>query len=163
MARRICTNQHGETMLTSSNARTILHVDDDDSILRLVAKRLTEHDFRVVSLNDPTRAIDEIVQRQIRVALLDIAMPARSGIDVLRDIKDFDGGIQVLMLTGIVTVSSVLKTFRFGAEACFFKPMTDFEPLVSALNDTFRKIDRWWNTLQILAHQRRELEQLAEI
>lgn len=143
-----------------SAKRVILHVDDDSQVTRLVGRKLQGHAFEVISLNDPTLAIDELGRTQARIALIDIDMPGINGLDLLRQIKAYDGGIQVIILTGVVTMTSVLQSLRLGAEACFFKPITDFTPLVTALEDAHTKLERWWVTLEELSHRRRAEQQL---
>lgn len=138
-----------------NSERSVLHVDDDQQVTRVVAERLAVHGYQVTWLNDPARAVKELMQNQWRVVLLDIDMPGINGLDLLREIKAYDGGIQVIMLTGVVTLSSILQSFRWGAEACLFKPLETIEPLLEALEDTFRKIDRWSATLEELSRRRR--------
>ncbi len=139
--------------------RAVLHIDDDPQVTRLVAARLRRHGYEVTSLTDPRGALRELMQNQWRVVLLDIDMPGVNGLDLLREIKAYDGGVQVIMLTGVVSMNTLLQSFRLGAEACLFKPLTDDRPLLDALADTFRKIDRWWETLEELS--RRRCEELA--
>ncbi len=91
-----------------------------------------------------------LLDSSIRVCSLDIEMPRINGIDLLRDIKQYDGGIQVVMLTGLVTLSTVLDSMRFGAEGCLFKPVSDFEPLCEVLQAAFNKNERWWRALHDL-------------
>ncbi len=136
--------------------KAILHIDDDPQVTRFVGARLKAHGYRVTSLNDPRIALRELMQNQWRVVLLDIDMPGVNGLDLLREIKAYDGGIQVLMLTGVTSMNSLLQSFRFGAEACLFKPLNDYQPLFDALDDTFRKIDRWWDALEELSQRRCE-------
>jgi len=136
--------------------RSILHIDDDPQVTRIVAERLQLHGYQVTSLNDPYQAIATLSQMRFRVVLLDIDMPQLNGLDLLHEIKRYDGGIQVIMLTGMVTLTAVLESFRSGAEACFFKPLVSLDPLLEALGDTFRKIDRWWGTLADLSERRRD-------
>ncbi len=135
--------------------RTILHVDDDPSILRIVRKILIAEDYDVVSLDDPTLITKRRLETGARVVLLDLEMPQIDGLSVLRDIKTQDGGVEVIMLTGIVSMSTVLQSMRWGAEACVFKPIIDRQPLLSALKAAFDKIDRWWATLDELNARRR--------
>jgi len=59
--------------------REILHVDDDPLMTRIVAGRLQPYGYRIVSLNDPTEAINELIHKNRRVVLLDIDMPIVSG------------------------------------------------------------------------------------
>jgi two-component system response regulator GlrR len=142
--------------------RSIIHVDDDPALSRMVAHRLKSKGIEVHSINDPTKALDEILKRNCRLVLLDIDMPKINGIELLRQIKHADGGVQAIMLTGVVALSSALETYRIGAEACFFKPLEKIEPLVDAINDTFRKIDRWWETMNRLSQQLRNSRPAAE-
>ncbi|MBN2022133.1 MAG: response regulator [Pirellulales bacterium] len=136
--------------------RMILHVDDDPQITRLIAEHLHNAGYEVTSLNDPTQAMKELISSQHRVIVLDIDMPRINGLDLLQEIKAYDGGIQVIMLTGVVTLTTVLRSFRLGAEACFFKPLLTPEPFLEAVHDVFGKIDRWWATLEDLSHRRHQ-------
>jgi DNA-binding NtrC family response regulator len=114
--------------------------------------------YEVVSLNDPQQVLGELICHGYRIVLLDIDMPGIDGIDMLRRIKEYDGGVQVIMLTGLVTLSNAMAAFRRGAEACFFKPLEDYTPLVNAIEATFHKIDHWWQALHELTRQRRQVE-----
>ena len=131
--------------------RRILHVDDDPQITSLVAHLLTRYGFTVAAVHYPCEVIRELPRFQERVVLLDIDMPRMNGLELLKDIKTFDGSIQVVMLTGMVTMTTVLQSLRMGAEACFFKPVADAVPLADALNSCFQKIDRWWVALDELS------------
>ncbi|MEM9353932.1 MAG: response regulator [Planctomycetota bacterium] len=144
-----------------SNDRRILHVDDDPAITKLIAKRLESFGYEVTSVNDPTEAMSELVRGQYRLVILDIDMEDKNGLELLEDIKAHDGGIQVIMLTGLVSVTTVLETLRRGAEACFFKPLDDIEPFVAAVGDTFTKIDRWWGSLNDLVRRRKSGAELT--
>ena len=139
--------------------REILHVDDDPQITRLVAAQLAPYGYHVEPLGDSTRVIDELVHGKQRVVLLDIDMPDVNGLEVLHRIKEYDAGIQVIMLSGIVTLSDALQALRGGAEACFFKPVEEIEPLVEAIEGAFRKIDHWWEALRDLTRRKSERTQ----
>ena len=141
--------------MAAHRSRVVLHVDDDPAMTRFIGHFLTRYGFETRAVNDPQLAIPELLRSEARVVLLDIDMPGINGLDLLRKIKECDGGVQVIMLTGIVNLTSVLDTLRSGAEACFFKPLQDITPLIEALNDTFRKLDRWVLTIQQLQQQRR--------
>lgn len=145
------------------NARVLLHVDDDPIFTRLVAQKLTSRGFEVISLNDPTQALELLNNQPIRVVLLDIDMPGTDGTTLLRQIKQFDGGIQAVMLTGLVSQNSVLNSFRGGANACFFKPITDWTVLIESLVTSFDKIDHWCEVLSNLTNERRTEHELQPV
>ena len=144
--------------------RQILHVDDDPLLTAMVAKRLQAYGYQTTPLHDPQEVIRELPRFQERVMLLDIDMPGVNGMDLLKQVKASDSGILVVMLTGLTTMNTVLRSLHLGAEACFFKPLTDYDPLADALADCFRKIDRWWAVLNDLATRRKaEWEQRAAV
>lgn len=137
----------------------LLHVDDDPQFARIVAARLARFDYEVVAECEPRQALTRIARGQFRVVLLDIDMPHLGGLELLQQIKAYDGGIQVIMVTSVATMTTILQSLRLGAEACLFKPLTDIEPLVGAIDDAYRKLDRWWLTLEDLSRRRRQAEQ----
>ncbi len=138
-----------------NDKRTILHVDDDPQITRILAARLTALGYEVTSLNDPRQALEELDRSHQRLVLLDIDMPHVNGLDLLQEIQTEYGGTQVIMLTGLVTMQTLLQSFRCGAEFCMFKPITDMEPLLEVIDRTFWKLDQWWTALDHLSQEKR--------
>ncbi len=126
----------------------VLHVDDDASILSLVSRKLSLQGIKVVSISDPLKAIDAISESGARIVLLDIDMPVKDGLQLLQEIKQLDGGVQVIMCTGMVSMHTVLRSIELGAEACIFKPIVDLNEVSQAVERAFEKIDRWWTALQ---------------
>ena len=143
--------------------RTVLHVDDDRSMLHLVRKRLECDGYQMISLEQPERLIETLLKHDCRVVLLDVQMPTHNGLDLLSQIKQYDGGIQVIMLTGLVSMNTVLESLRRGAEACLFKPVRQFDDILHALSTTFEKLDRWWETLEELNERRCEQRETAPV
>ncbi len=137
-----------------SGNHEILHVDDDPQFTRLVQARLKSYGIATCPLNEPRECVDRVTYDGYRLVLLDIDMPDVDGLQLLADIKRHDGGIQVVMLTGLVTLPVALRSFRLGAEACLFKPIEDFGPLVDTIHCTFRKIDGWQRTVAELTERR---------
>ncbi len=132
-------------------SRKLLHIDDDEPFTRLLAHRLGQHGYQLDALHDPMLALAELANDEHRVVLLDINMPGVNGLELLRQIKRSDGSIQVIMLTAQVGVDVILQSLRCGAEGCFFKPLTDIEPLLDCLDLTFRKLQRWQDAINQLS------------
>ena len=141
-------------MSNDSKNRTILHVDDDPGLLRIVAAQLEKKGYEVVSLAEPEKTLDVLHSSGATLVLLDIDMPGIDGLDLLKQVKQDDGGLQVIMLTGLVSMSTALRSLRWGAEACLFKPIEDWEPLLTAVEAAFDKIDRWWHCLEELRQRK---------
>ncbi len=136
---------------------TILHVDDDKCMLRFVKKLLSGFDYDVVSVQDSSQALDALAASNARLVILDIDMPEIDGLTLLEHIKTYDGGVLVIMLSGVVTMMTALEAMRMGAEACVFKPINDLQPLQSAIEAAFLKIESWENAIREL-EQRRSAE-----
>ncbi len=141
--------------------RKILHVDDDSDMLRLVSTKLSSHGYKITSVDDPTVVPGIIFQSGARLVLLDIDMPHVNGITLLKQIKQVDGGIQAVMLTSLVSMGTALESMRAGAEACLFKPITDFGPLLMTLDLAYGKIDRWRQSLKDLRELKESHPELA--
>ncbi len=133
--------------------KAILHVDDDPQFTRLVAQRLSSLGYEVTSLNDPTQALRVLADSCHRLVLLDIAMPTVNGLDLLRQIKTSCGGTQVIMLTGVVSMQTLLQSYRWGAEYFVFKPLAGMGPLVNAVEKVFQKIDHWWAATEYVGRE----------
>ena len=133
----------------------VLHVDDDPSMTALISHILRRNGIACDELNDPTKAMSLIRDRNYRVVIIDLEMPELHGLELLEKIKQYDGGINVVVLTGVVSQSSVVRSLRRGASACVFKPLQDPQLLLETIDRAFENIDRWWNTLRELIRLRR--------
>ncbi len=142
--------------------KTVLHVDDDPSQFPIVAALLEKRGYQVHTTDSPDDVESALLRTGARIVLLDIDMPGKDGLTLLKEIKQNDGGIQVIMVTGMVTMATILRAMRWGAEACIFKPITDPTALLEALDATEAKIRRWWRAVEELTQQRRGLEQRIE-
>ncbi len=142
---------------TLDTSRVVLHIDDDPLTTQLIGKALAAHGIESASISHSEQAIKRLLAGQHRVVILDIETPGMDSLEMLRRIKDFDGGIQVIMLTELVNISTVVQSIAMGAEAWFFKPLEDVGTLVEAIESAFSRTDRWWKTLRTLASRRREI------
>lgn len=140
--------------------RVVLHVDDDPMFTRLVSAMLERSGYESEAIHNPLETIDAIQQGQHRIVLLDIHMPKRSGLQILSDIKSFDAGIQVIMLTGLVNETTILEAMHGGALQCLFKPVTSPEKIIEAVDNAWKSTESWWRTMHDLT-ERRKAEELA--
>lgn len=129
-------------------SRKVIHVDDDPAILRIVEHVLARRGYSVISVSDSNLALDALQTHGAKLVILDLDMPGKNGLELLEEIKEIDGSIQVLMLTGLVSMDTILRATRLGAEECQFKPIEDFEELGKAVDRAYDKMLRWWKTFR---------------
>ena len=122
--------------------RTVLHVDDDPDMLDLVRNVLRNRGYKVVSVSDPLLALPTLKKAGTKVVLLDIDMPGKDGISVLKEIKEYDGSIRVIMVTGLVTMGVLNQAARLGAEDFVFKPIDDLWLLREAVDRAHESVER---------------------
>ncbi len=131
-----------------STERIVVHVDDDQAILDLVGMSLRKRGYTAISVIDPLDALPILFKSGARVAILDIEMPGMDGLTLLRKIKHRDAGIKTIMLTGMVSIGTVLQATHLGAEECVFKPIKDLNSVGDAVDRCFQNIDSWWDALR---------------
>ena len=102
----------------------ILTVDDSRAILTKITSFLEKRpEYEVTGVSDPVEAYALVENEHFDVVICDIEMPQMSGLELLRKIKNFNGAIQVIVITGYITVNNTLDAFRYGAADLFFKPI----------------------------------------
>jgi len=110
-----------------SPRRRLLIVDDEPLILEV----LTEHfkgDYDVETALNGADALGAILRARPDVVMLDINMPRMNGVQVLKDIKQIDDTIAVIMVTASEQVAMAAEALRSGAFAYVPKPF-DFRYL----------------------------------
>ncbi|HMJ38238.1 MAG TPA: response regulator [Verrucomicrobiae bacterium] len=108
--------------------RTVLISDDESSIRLLVHATIESDDYTVVEAADGTAAWEMIQKLKPPLVLLDIHMPGRNGLDVLRLIRADAGmvGTRVILLTSKAQESDIEAGLIAGADFYLTKP---FSPL----------------------------------
>lgn len=109
--------------------RTVVVADDDADIRDLVTFKLDNAGFTVVPAADGDEALDVVLEHRPDLALLDVMMPGRSGLDVLRSIRADDSlaGTRVILLTARARDVDVDAGFSTGADDYLTKPFSPRE------------------------------------
>jgi len=108
----------------------ILIVDDDTSLLRVMEHHLREEGYPVTACSDGKQAI--IIQKELKAPLVftDIKMPGIDGIELIREIREFDQEAVIVVITGFPTIDNAVQAMRSGAFDFIQKPV-DKAPLLA--------------------------------
>lgn len=101
----------------------ILIVEDDTTIREGVAEFLKENDYEVFCAGDGEAALELLKNTNIHLALLDIMLPGKSGLEVLTELRTFSD-LPVIMLTAITDEEMQIKTFDELADDYICKPFS---------------------------------------
>ena len=101
----------------------ILIVDDDDVVRRSYLRSLESNSCNVEAASDGDKALQSMQQNPFDVVLLDVRMPGRDGMSVLRTIKQKWPESEVVIITGYPTVANAKEAVRLGAYDYLAKPV----------------------------------------
>ena len=103
-------------------AGTILLVDDDEGLNRLVVKYLTKNGFHVEVESSGMQAAEKIMHMQPTLVILDIMLPEVDGLSICRRVRSHYGG-PILMLTALGEAIDEVAGLEIGADDYLAKPV----------------------------------------
>jgi DNA-binding NtrC family response regulator len=98
-------------------------VVDDEAIIRTTLERiLAEEGYQVTSVSTGTDALAHLAHNEVGLILLDLNLPDTHGIEVLRQVKEIDPELLVIVVTGYASVESAVEALKLGAYDYIKKP-----------------------------------------
>jgi DNA-binding NtrC family response regulator len=101
----------------------LLLVEDKNELRAMLRKALERNGFAVDEAPDGTAAIQKLRARRYQLVLSDLKMPGASGLDVLRETKQADATIPVILLTAFGSVEEAVAAMKEGAFDFLQKPV----------------------------------------
>ena len=120
-----------------SSHGTVLVVDDEPMVRDVVARYLTDAGFTVETLGDGDAAIKRLKQDTPDLVVLDIMLPGRNGIDVLRETRRLSD-VPVILLTARADEADRIDGLETGADDYVVKPFSPKE-LVARVRSVLRR------------------------
>jgi two-component system response regulator HydG len=113
------------------NSQKIFHilvVDDDLSHLKTLKTIITSWGYKAFEADDGTKAVELVKERPYDLILMDVRMAEMSGIEALKQIKEYNPSIPILIMTAYSSVDSAVEALKAGAYDYLTKPL-DFDVL----------------------------------
>ncbi len=117
---------------------TVLLVDDEESFIETLAKRLTVRRMQVRTASSGQMALDKLEEEPADVVVADMKMPDMNGIEVTRWIKKDHPLVEVILLTGHASLEASVEGMEVGAFDYLLKPIA-IDELVYKIEDAHRK------------------------
>jgi len=112
----------------------VLIVDDDENIRVILSNLVKKEGFEVLVAEQGETALKMMRLETVDLLISDIRMPSMDGMEVLRQAKDLDGELPVVLITGHADVQGAVKAIKAGAHDYIVKPFDN--------NDVLRVIHR---------------------
>ena len=120
-------------MTAPAERRTLLVVDDDDVFRERLLRALRARGFDAAGAGDYDTAMAAAQADSPELALVDLRLPGRSGLDLVRDLKLLDDTTTVVVLTGYGSIATAVESVRLGATSYLTKPV-DADQIVAAFD-----------------------------
>ena len=111
--------------------QSILLVDDEDFFRERLAKAFAKRNFTVFTAANYDEAIAVIRDQQPAMAVVDLKMPGKSGLELIAAAKELCPEIRLVILTGYGSIATAAEAVRLGALYYLPKP-ADVDDILSA-------------------------------
>lgn len=111
----------------------LLFIDDEQTFLKYLAKRLVIDGFNVTTTFSGEEGVEAATNEEFDVAVVDLQMPGIDGIEVQRRLKDLQPNLPCIVLTGHGSVENALESGKYNAFKFLSKPV-DMDTLIQTIN-----------------------------
>jgi len=140
----------------SDEKKSILIVDDEESIREIFRRILEVNGYNVETAETGLQAVEKFKEKYYNLSLLDIRLPDMEGTELLNKLHKQSPKTMKIMVTGYPTLENAMKSLNIGADAYVVKPVDPSE-LVKTINVKLQeqeaaeamgqeKIDEWITT-----------------
>ena len=111
--------------------QSIILVDDEDRFRERLARAFSNRGYVVFEAADVDQALEMIKSNNPDWALIDLRMPGKSGLDLIREAKEFLPFLKIVVLTGYGSIATATEAIKLGAHYYLPKP-ADVDDILNA-------------------------------
>jgi two-component system NtrC family response regulator len=112
---------------------SVIIIDDEEAQVQSLKSFLTKRSYTVFTANEGEKALKIAQENTIDIVLTDFQMPGWNGLTVLREMKNLNPEIDVVVMTAFGTIESAVQIMKAGAFDYLIKPI-DLDELETILN-----------------------------
>lgn len=116
---------------TTVGATSILLVDDTFVLRERLSTAMEQRGFRVETAGNYEEAVEVFRKRPTELAVLDLRMPGKSGLELLRKLLQMASDTRIIILSGFGSIPASIDAVRAGAVNFLSKP-ADADDILSA-------------------------------
>jgi two-component system response regulator RegA len=112
---------------------SVLLVDDDERLRSRMARAFEERGYEAQQADGYEGAVAVAEQESTEYAVVDLRMPGKSGLEVVRELHRIDPVTKIVVLTGYGSIATALEAVRLGAAHYLTKP-ADTDEVIAAFD-----------------------------
>lgn len=116
-----------------NDKRTILYVEDDETLSYITKDSLELHGFQVLHCTNGIDALSKFNSNEISICLFDIMLPRLDGFSLAREIRKIDAEVPIIFLTARSLKEDRIEGLKLGADDYMVKPFS-IEELILRIN-----------------------------
>jgi len=105
-----------------SEEREVLLADDDDSFREIIQMILEENGYSVSIAKNGAEAVEMARKKTFGVAICDVRMPGKDGIEALKEIKELQPAVRPIVVTGYASRETPVEALKLGVKDYLHKP-----------------------------------------
>jgi len=124
--------------------KPILIVEDEVVVRESLRDWLTDSGYQVETAKEGEEALKAIAQQDFSIALLDLKLPGKDGIEVLREAREKSPALKGIIITAYPSLESAVEAVKVGAVDYLPKPLdlNQLEKLIRKLSGNLRLFSR---------------------
>lgn len=112
---------------------SVLVVDDDERLRSRLARAFEDRGYDVLQAQDYESALSSVSEESAEFAVVDLRMPGKSGLELVRALHQLDEATKIVVLTGYGSIATALDAVRLGATHYLTKP-ADVDTVIAAFS-----------------------------
>ena len=118
----------------------ILLLDDEKDFVDAMAERMRARGMEVTVTTSPSEALRRAREEFYDAIVMDFMMPEIDGLEALKELKEINPDLQVILLTGYATMEKKIEAKNLGAMDLVEKPV-DIDTLTDKIRAAHKKIN----------------------
>ena len=119
----------------------ILVVEDEKKVAGFIKRGLEEDDFQVTIVHDGVEGLNQALTGEYSLAILDVMVPKKDGLTVIKELREAGSHVPVLMLTARGTTEDIVSGLEAGSDDYLTKPFA-FAELLARVRALLRRSEQ---------------------
>ncbi|OGE25043.1 hypothetical protein A3C26_04400 [Candidatus Daviesbacteria bacterium RIFCSPHIGHO2_02_FULL_39_12] len=128
--------------MDENSGKKILIVEDDQFLREFYQELLTDEGYVVDAASEGETALRKILSNEYKLILLDIMLPKKDGLQILRDLKvtpPKSSGVSIVVLTNLGQDAVIKECFDLGAQGYLIKSALNPDQVLTEIKSYLQK------------------------